>query len=195
MKKLSYLTLIVIAAFAFEGCNNEAKDSKENADSVNAAKDSSGNAAATGGIAVAEDDAMFATEAGAGGLAEVELSKIALARSTNAKIKEFATMMVNDHGKANEELKTIAGAKNITLPMSLDEKHQKLADDLNKMTGTDFDKKYVDAMVDDHKKTLDLMEKESKDGQDAELKAFATKTAPVVKMHLDMVQKMKDSMK
>lgn len=187
--------MIVMAAFAFQGCSNGSKDSKETADSLNAAKDTTTDASATGGVAVDNDDAMFSTEAAAGGMAEVELGKIALTKSSNAKVMEFANMMVNDHGKANEELKMIAQSKNISLPTALDEKHQKLMNDLNALSGRDFDKKYVDAMVDGHKKTLDLMEKEAKDGKDADLKAFAAKTAPIVKGHLDMIQKMQDSMK
>lgn len=185
--------MIVLAAFAFQSCSNEAKDSKETADSLNEAKDTTANTASAG--MVEKSDADFATEAAVGGLAEVELGKVALSKSSNAKVKEFANMMVNDHGKANEELKMIAANKQIALPMALDEKHQKMADELNGLTGRDFDKKYVDDMVDGHKKTLDLMEKEAKDGKDAELKAFAAKTAPIVKAHLDMIQKMQDSMK
>jgi len=195
MKKLSYLSMIIVAAFAFQGCNNETKDSKETADSLNETKDTTTNVAATGGIAVVEDDAEFATKAAVGGMAEVEFGKIALNKSSNAKIKEFANMMVNDHGKANSELKTLATAKNITLPSALDEEHVKVMNDLTALTGRDFDKKYVDVMVDGHKKTLDLMEKESKDGKDADLKAFATKTAPIVKAHGEMINKIKDSMK
>jgi putative membrane protein len=195
MKKLSYLIMIVTAAFAFQGCNNEAKDSKETADSLNETKDTTTNAATTGGTAVDAGDANFATEAAVSGLAEVELGKVALAKSSNTKVKDFANMMVNDHGKANEELKAIATAKSITLPTALDEKHQKVSNDLNALSGKDFDKKYVAEMVDGHKKTLDLMEKEAKDGKDAELKAFAAKTAPIVKAHLDMIQKIQDSMK
>jgi putative membrane protein len=195
MKKLTYLSMIAISAFAFQACNNEAKDSKETADSVNMAKDSTTNVDATGGVAVGEDDAMFATKAAVGGMAEVDFGKLALSKSSNARVKEFANMMVNDHGKANDELKAIAAQKNITLPMALDEDHQKVANDLNAATGRDFDKKYVDAMVDGHKKTLDLMEKEAKDGVDADLKAFAAKTAPIVKAHLTMIEKIKDAMK
>jgi putative membrane protein len=194
MKKLVYLSMIVLASFAGQGCNNE-KDSKETADSLNETKDTTANGAAAGTVAVGEDDAKFSTEAAVGGMAEVELGKLALSKSTNAKVKEFADMMVNDHGKANEELKTIAMAKNITLPTMLDEAHQKMATDLGAMTGRDFDKKYVDNMVDGHKKTLELMEKEAKDGMDADLKAFAAKTAPIVKAHLDMIKKIQDSMK
>jgi len=187
--------MIAIAALSLQACNSENKDSKETADSLNEAKDSTSNVASTGGIAAAEDDAEFATEAAAGGLAEVELSKAALAKSSNAKVKEFATMMVGDHGKANEELKMIAQAKNITLPATLAEDHQKALNDLNTKAGADFDKKYIDLMVDDHQKTLDLMEKQAKDGKDAELMAFASKTAPIVKAHLDMIKNIQKAMK
>jgi len=128
-------------------------------------------------------------------MAEVELGKLALQKSSNAQVKEFATMMVNDHGKANTELMEIAAAKNITLPSTVDDDHKKKMDDLSKKSGSDFDKAYVDAMVDGHKSTLKLMEDESKDGADAELKAFATKTAPVVQTHLTMINKIKDGMK
>lgn len=195
MKKLGYLCLIMLAAFSFQSCNSENKDSTEMADSLNEAKDTTTNVAATGGIAVSEDDAEFTTKAAASGIAEVELGKLALEKSTNAQVKEFATMMVSDHGKANEELKMIAASKNISLPTTLDEDHQKMWDNLNGKTGADFDKKYVSDMVDGHQKTLDLMEKQAKDGEDAELKAFASKTAPIVKAHLDQIKKIRDAIK
>ena len=104
-------------------------------------------------------------------------------------------MMVKDHSKANDELMAIAKAKNITLPAAPDADHQKKLDDLSKLSGKDFDKAYVDAMVDGHKKTLDLMNMAAKDCKDSELKAFAAKTAPVVQMHLDAINKIHDSMK
>lgn len=195
MKKLGYLCMIALAALSFQSCTSENKDSKETADSLNEVKDTSNNVAATGGIAVGEADAEFTTKAAVAGMAEVELGKLALQKSANAQVKEFANMMVNDHGKANEELMTIAKNKNITLPTALDEDHQKMWDELNAKSGKDFDKQYVDDMVDGHKKVLDMMEKQAKDGMDADLKAFAGKTAPVVKAHLDMIKKIKDSMK
>ncbi|WP_316805455.1 DUF4142 domain-containing protein [Pedobacter nototheniae] len=194
MKKLIYVCTIGLAALAFQACNNT-KDAKESADSLNKAKDTTTNVAATGGIAVDEADAKFATTAANGGMAEVALGKLALQKSANAKIKEFATMMVTDHGKANEELMTLAATKNITLPTNVDDEHMKKAEELGKLTGNDFDKKYVETMVDGHKKTLKLMQDEGKDGKDAELKAFANKTAPVVQAHLDMINKIHDSIK
>ncbi|WP_316808166.1 DUF4142 domain-containing protein [Pedobacter agri] len=195
MKKLIYLMAVSVSALAFQACGGGDKDAKETADSLNMSKDTTTNAAATGGIAVDDADAKFTTAAAVGGMAEVELGKLALQKSSNPQVKEFATMMVNDHGKANTELMEIAAAKNITLPSTVDEEHKSKMDDLSKKSGADFDKAYVDAMVDGHKSTLKLMEDESKSGADAELKAFATKTAPVVQTHLTMINKIKDGMK
>ncbi|WP_421944239.1 DUF4142 domain-containing protein [Pedobacter sp.] len=194
MKKLFYVMAIPVIALGMQACSGN-KDAKDTADSLNMAKDTTTNVAETGGIAVAEGDSKFATTAAAGGMAEVEMGKLALEKSTNASVKEFATMMVSDHGKANTELMSIAAMKNITLPTTVDADHQKKMDDLSKKTGADFDKAYVDAMVDGHKSTHDLMEKEAKDGEDADLKAFASKTAPVVKAHLDKIEMIKKSMK
>jgi putative membrane protein len=195
MKKLTYAIMIAIAAYAFQGCNNTKKDSKESADSLNKTKDTTTNAAATGGIAVAAGDAKFATDAANGGLTEVALGKLAQSKTSNARIKSFADMMVTDHSKANDELMGIAKAKNITLPAAPDADHQKKIDDLSKLSGKKFDKAYVDAMVDGHKKTLDLMNMAAKDCKDSELKAFAAKTAPIVQMHLDAINKIHKSMK
>lgn len=195
MKNLFYTAMLALAVMASQGCSNGSKDAKENADSLNTVKDTTSNVTETGGIAVDEMDAKFATTAANGGMAEVELGKLALQKSANAQVKDFATMMVNDHGKANEELMAIAKTKNITLPIDMDEEHKKKADDLNKKTGNDFDKDYVAAMVDGHKKTLKLMQDQAKDGKDAELRAFAAKTAPIVQTHLDMINKIHDGLK
>jgi putative membrane protein len=193
MKKFIYV--MAISALAFQACNGGNKDAKESADSLNRTKDTTTNTTATGGIAVEEADAKFTTQAAVGGMAEVELGKMALEKSSNPQVKEFATMMVKDHGMANTELMAIAKQKNITLPSTVDDEHKKKMDDLSKKTGADFDKAYVNAMVDGHKSTLKLMEDESKDGKDADLKAFATKTAPIVQSHLQMINKINDSMK
>lgn len=187
--------MIAGSALAFQACNQAPKDSKESADSLNKTKDTTTNTMNTGGIAVTSDDAKFATAAANGGMAEVAIAKLALTKTANAKIEDFAKMMVTDHGKANDELMGIAKAKNITLPATFDSDHQKKLDDLSKLKGKDFDKAYVDAMVDGHKKALTLMQNEAKDGKDADLKTFAEKTAAIVQMHLDAINKIHDSMK
>src|SRR6187402_3719502 len=105
MKKLSLIMMVAVAALSFQACNGS-KDSKETADSVNSAKDTSNAVAA--GIAVDESDAKFAVDAANGGMAEVALGKLAQTKATNAKVKEFADMMVMDHSKANDELMALA---------------------------------------------------------------------------------------
>jgi len=195
MKKLVYLIAVSAAVFTYQSCKNSAKDSKGVADSLNKVKDTTSNVNATGGIAVEPSDAEFATKAAAGGLAEVELGRLALTKTTNAKLLKFANMMISDHGKANEELAGIAKKKNITLPAALDKDHEQKKDELSKKSGKDFEKAYTDAMVDGHKKTLKLMQDESKEGKDADLKAFALKTTSIVQTHLDTINMIHDSMK
>lgn len=141
------------------------------------------------------NDTTFATKAAVGGMAEVALGKLALSKTTDAAIKDFANMMVKDHGKANAELMTIAKNKNITLPATVDAEHQAKMDSLKALSGAAFDKGYVAVMVAGHQKTLDLMQTEASGGSDAELKGFAAKTAPVVKMHLDMITKIQAGQK
>ncbi len=195
MKKIALITMIALSVYTLQGCNNASKDSKETADSTNKTKDTTSNVAATGGIAVNADDAKFATTAASGGMAEVALGKLAQQISTNTQIKSFGAMMVTDHGKANDELMAIAKTKNITLPATIDADHQKKIDELSKKTGKDFDKAYVDAMIEGHKKTLDLMNNEAKSGVDPDLKAFAAKTGPTVQTHLDAINQIHNSMK
>jgi putative membrane protein len=98
-------------------------------------------------------DTMFANKAAIGGMAEVALGKLALTKTSSSKIKEFANMMVTDHGKANDELMAIAKSKNVMLPPTVDAEHQAKMDSLSKLSGTSFDKAYVTTMIDGHKKT------------------------------------------
>ncbi|MBL4677389.1 MAG: DUF4142 domain-containing protein [Mucilaginibacter sp.] len=193
MKKLSLAAIIAIAALSFQACNNAPKDSKESADSVNAVKDTTTNGST--GIAVDEKDAKFATDAANAGMAEVAAGKVASEKATNAQVKEFANMMVMDHTKANEELMGIAKTKNITLPTAPDADHQKMLTDLSAKSGAAFDKAYVDAMVEGHKKVAAMLEDASKNCKDTDLMAFATKTLPTVKAHLAKIEAIQKGMK
>ncbi len=140
-------------------------------------------------------DTAFAAKAAVGGMAEVALGKMAAIKGADNKVKDFGKMMVMDHGKANSELMGIAKSKNMMLPAGLDAEHQAKSDSLGKLSGKNFDIAYVNAMIEGHKKTLALMQSEAGNGKDAELKAFAAKTAPVVQMHLTEIMKIHDSMK
>ncbi len=196
MKKLIPMIMLGASALAFQACNNSNNnDSKSAADSTNAVKDSSTHPTATGGIAADKDDSKFATTAADGGMTEIEFAKQALTKTTNPKVKEFAQTMITDHTKASDELMGIAKTKNITLPTGPSNDHVKKISDVGSKTGTDYDKAYVDAMVADHKEDVDLFEKEAKDGKDADIKAYAAKTLPVLKSHLDHINALHDSMK
>jgi putative membrane protein len=197
MKKLSYLMMMLCAAWMIQSCGGAKTDSTDKADSANTAKvDSSKvDTSKAAVITVEKGDADFTVAAANGGMAEVALGKLAQTKTKNAKVKEFADMMVMDHGKANDELMALAKGKNITLPTTVSDEKQKEMDELSKKSGADFDKAYVDAMVDGHKKTIDLFEGESKNGKDADLKAFTDKTLPTIKMHLTHIQGIKDGMK
>jgi putative membrane protein len=103
--------------------------------------------------------------------------------------------MVTDHSKANDELKALAHKLNITLPDSISSDESKTRDDLAKKSGADFDKDYVNDMVDDHKKDVKAFEDAAKNCKDSDLKAFANKTLPTLKMHLEAIEKIKKGMK
>lgn len=194
MKKINLLLAAATITVCFQACSGNKKSG--NADSTTVKTDSTTvSATSTDSSATVLADTTFASKAAVGGMAEVALGKMAAAKSSDAKIKDFGNMMVTDHGKANDELKAIAQKENMTLPATLDAQHQAKRDSLSKLSGKDFDQAYVNAMIEGHKKTLALMQSEAANGKDAGLKAFAAKTAPVVQTHLDAIQKIHDSMK
>lgn len=136
------------------------------------------------------DDATFVTMAASSGMEEVEVSKIAATKAKGAEVKAFAAMMVKDHTKANEELKTAAKAAGVEVPAKLLSKHQKHLDTFKDYTGTDFDKDYVAHQVADHVEAVELFTRASKELKSRELKEFATKTLPHLQHHLDEAKKL-----
>jgi putative membrane protein len=183
----TFMSLAVIATLW--GCGSkstETTDTTEFADSTNEAV--ADNAATDSVSSAIKDDAEFAVAAANGGMAEVALSKIAEEKATDPKVKEFAKQMIKDHSKANDELKTLASSKNITLPSAPNEEKQKAASDLGGMSGSDFDKAYISQMKKDHEQTVKLFEDGQKDVKDADLKAFIDKTLPVIKAHAEHVK-------
>jgi putative membrane protein len=136
-------------------------------------------------------DATFIQKAGEGGMAEVELSKIAEKNATSADVKKFAAQMVHDHTANNKELTTIAAHENTPVPKALDSDHAALRDKLEGMKGADFDRTYVDAMRTDHQKMIDLLKSSQATVSTEELRTFIKKTEPVVEHHLSMAQNLK----
>lgn len=133
---------------------------------------------------VAQSDKSFVMKAAQGGMAEVELGNLAREKAQSDQVKQFAQRMVDDHGKANEELKSIAQQKGIALPTSLPAMEQKHKDKLSGLSGEQFDHAYMQHMLMDHKKDVAEFQKASRTAKDDEIKQFATKTLPTLQDHL-----------
>jgi putative membrane protein len=133
-------------------------------------------------------DSDFVRKAAQGGMAEVELGRLATSKASNEKVKQFGQRMVDDHSKANNELKEVASRKGVTLPTSLDAKDQSTKDKLSKLSGAEFDKAYMEDMVKDHKTDVSEFRKESNSGSDPDVKSFASKTLPTLEEHLKLAE-------
>jgi len=135
---------------------------------------------------VAQADKDFMTEAAQGGMAEVKLGELAKTKAQNQEVKTFADRMVTDHTKANDELKSLATKKGVTLPTDLASEDQKTYDELSKLSGAEFDKAYMDAMVKDHDQDVGEFQKQAKAAKDKDVRDFATQTLPTLKSHKSM---------
>jgi putative membrane protein len=133
-------------------------------------------------------------DAAIGGMAEVELGKLASTKATNAEVKKFGQMMVTDHSAANNELKALAAKKGWKLPTDLDSSHKSTLDELKGESGSNFDKEYVEEMVDDHEEDVKAFENKANNATDPDLKAFAQKTLPVLRKHLDAIKAIQQKM-
>ena len=142
-----------------------------------------------------DDDAEFAVEAADAGLLEVQLGTLALTKASSPEVKKFAQMMDDDHTKANDERKALAQQKNITLPTTLGNEHQRKYDNFNDKTGKDFDKDYMDLMVKDHKEAIDEFEDEAEGGKDAELKSWASGKLAALRSHLQEAERIQELVK
>lgn len=145
--------------------------------------------------AQAANQDSFWAEAARGGMAEVALSNIALEKTQNEQVRQFAQQMVTDHTAVNTELTSLAASKNVALPTDMDPKATAAATKLNGLTGTAFDREYLKTMVKDHEKMVKLFQRQSERGTDADAKAFAAKTLPALQGHLQMARTMEASLK
>jgi putative membrane protein len=121
-------------------------------------------------------------------MAEVELGKLAAEKGSADAVKKFGQRMVDDHSKANAELKTLAATKKITLPSDLGAEEKTLRDRLVKLSGPAFDRAYMTAMVSDHVKDVNEFKTEAHSGTDPDVKAWAAKTVPTLEDHLKMAR-------
>ena len=139
--------------------------------------------------AVGSAERKFIAEAVMGGMAEVEGGQLAVRKATSQQVKAFGQRMVQDHGKANEQLKRLAAAKNVQLPTELDRKHRNDLARLVRLSESEFDREYMQHMVRDHRKDVADFRKAAKDLKDGEVKQFAAITLPTLEEHLRMAER------
>ena len=144
------------------------------------ASDNSG----TSSTKLAPADRQFVRKAAQGGLAEVELGKLASEKAESSDVKQFGQRMVDDHTKANDQLKQVASEKGITVPNKLSAKDAATKARLEKLSGKAFDRAYMRDMVTDHTKDVSEFRMESKNAKDPAVKNFASQTLPTLKDHL-----------
>jgi putative membrane protein len=137
----------------------------------------------------------FLEKAAQGSMAEIELGKLAMEKASAPQVKDLAKRIVDDHTKALDEVKKLAGAKGVTLPAEVDAKHRRLHDKLAKKSGNDFDREYTDEMEDEHSKDVREFKSMAKSAKDADVKSFASATLPTLEQHLQMAKSAEDAAK
>lgn len=213
MKKMHASLAIGMFAILTWSCNNSGTTSGTNdstsstttttttgADTGNRTGDTSsrtGMGTSTSGSSarLSKDDSEFVMKAAIGGMQEVEGGKIAQQNASNQRVKDFGSMMVTDHSKANDQLKSLVSSKGMNLPDSLPASKRKDLNSMQKMTGKSFDQHYVNMMVDDHKKDVAEFKRQASSAKDPDLKTWIAQTLPVLQKHLDSIEGIKKSMK
>jgi putative membrane protein len=168
--------------------NKNSSSSSQNKNKNSASKSAEATGEAVGMKGLSAQDKKFMMEAAMGGMMEVELGKWAAQQGSADTVKQFGKKMVEDHSAANAELTQLATSKGVTLPSQLDAKHQAEISRMSKLSGAAFDQAYSKMMLKDHIKDVAEFERQSTRASDADLKAFASKTLPTLKEHLELAK-------
>jgi putative membrane protein len=139
-------------------------------------------------------DMEFMKNAAIGGMAEVELGKLAQQNGHSPDVKSFGARMVQDHSRANDQLTNMAKERGVQLPQQLDTEHMAMRDRLAKLQGDAFDRGYIKMMVADHDKDLKEFRRQAQTSQDRELKRFARETLAVIEQHDQLAHNIDRSM-
>lgn len=180
--------MMLALAISFSACETKkTDDSAEVAEDQNEAKHDDSNL---------DKDSKRVVEIADGGLYEVQLATMALTKAKSPEVKKFAQMMVDDHTKANNELKAWAGKNNVTLPDVMSEEKQKKYYDLERdEEANEFDEEYMDEMVEDHRKDIKKFEDLAEDAENAELKSWAAGKVTTLRHHLEEAERIKEAVK
>lgn len=149
--------------------------------------------APSGGASLSQQDRQFMNDAAAGGLAEVELGKIAEQKATDPAVREYGRWMVTDHTLANHMLQQVAQNLGVQVPNQLNAHYQQTEQRLSGLSGTQFDRQYIQEMVTEHQQDVPMFQKMAQSAQAPQLKAFAQEVTPVLQQHLAEAQELAGS--
>jgi putative membrane protein len=135
-------------------------------------------------------DETFAKVAARGGLAEINLGKLAMDRGSSEPVKAFGTRMAAEHTRAGDKLMEAAKEEQIGLPTDISARDQATYDRLSKLSGADFDRAYAQEMVKDHQQDLRDFQREANRGNDDVIRGFASETVPMIQQHLEQAKEM-----
>jgi putative membrane protein len=189
------------------GCNTNTSRNEEN----NEALDNTPAREDTVGTVGADNNREFLTKAMDANMAEIELGRMAQEKAAGADVKRFAQMMVADHGKALDELKPIANRQGTPMVAQLDDKHRDLRDRLSRLSGAEFDREYMQAMVAGHEDVVDLLQtranedrfgenkgtttpERTDDAMAREINQWAAKALPTTRHHLEEARRVNDGL-
>lgn len=178
MRVTNIASLFVVASALTFGCNGESAD-------PNDPKSKEVPVEPGKSTVVSENGREFVMTAMRDGLLEVEAGKLAQTKAADASVQKFAGMMVEHHGKANDELAALAKSHNLEVPSTLADDGADKLEKLREKAGEDFDEEYIDMMVDAHQDAIDLFEKQSKRDEDVDLQKWSSKTLPTLRTHLE----------
>ena len=134
-------------------------------------------------VALSANDRKFVTEASQGGMFEVKSSQLAIDKNVTGPTRDFAQMMIDDHGKANRDLESLVHKKGATISNTLDAEHQAMLDELSALNGKEFERKFHADQVKGHDDAIALFERYSKNADDPDIKAFANRLLPTLRTH------------
>jgi putative membrane protein len=190
MNRTSVFRLSIAAAIAFLPAAVLAQNSMSQGSMRDQSSMNSGNSA---GNHLSMSDRKFVEKAAEGGMAEVDLGKLAEEKASSPQVKQFAERMVNDHTKANDQLKEVAQQEGIQLPDRLSADAVMTKNQLSQLSGPQFDAVYMRDMVKDHKKDVSEFQHESTSATNPEVKQFASETLPTLQSHLQEAEHINSS--
>jgi putative membrane protein len=162
---------------------------------ISAAQQTADKQKQTSTSSMSKSDQRYFDDLARANLAEIQSGKLAQSKTSSAEVKQFAQHMIDDHGKKFDEQRTLARAKNIALPAAPEDKHKDAMKKLERLSGAQFDRAYMEQMVKDHEEAVRLVQNIATKADDPELKAAGQKALPDIQKHLEMAKSLAASTK